>query len=192
MVYSITIWFYTICLKIQTVGHLPSLVRPKTRSCGYRATASRSGEHERPIPSLDLPQIFYFDTQYREESEGERETYNTLEKRRRRQRREGLLWPITNNSNHQFVKFILLRHPNGAGAETLDASVGKIKGGQSPPAEARCSLLRVKKLPARNIEQEISPCNKTPRSQPEDHPPQERGSIVAKQRRHTLEYYHIQ
>jgi hypothetical protein len=27
MVYSVVIWFYTICLKIQTVGHLPSLVR---------------------------------------------------------------------------------------------------------------------------------------------------------------------
>jgi hypothetical protein len=80
MVYSITIWFYTIRLKIQTVGQLSSLVRPTTRRCGYRATASRSGEHERPIPSLDVPLFLFFDRRSGSKRTGERATYNTLKR----------------------------------------------------------------------------------------------------------------
>jgi hypothetical protein len=79
MLYSITIWFYTICLKIQTVGHLPSLVRPTDRAVDYKALGSYPGVHEKLIPKTTCQQIF-FDVYIGEKAKGERETYNTLKR----------------------------------------------------------------------------------------------------------------
>jgi hypothetical protein len=57
---------------------------------------------------------------------------------------------MPNNGKPRFSKNIFQNQPNEAGAETLDASVGKIKRAENPRAGVRARLQRAKQVSARN------------------------------------------